>query len=57
MYRTRAGNKVDAQGAPGSTVGEGGAGNGDGTSDNPALSGFEKVLGRMDKWLGGSEQT
>ena len=22
-----------------------------------ALSGFEKVLGRVDKWLGGSEQT
>ncbi|MDH1258753.1 baseplate complex protein [Pseudomonas atacamensis] len=52
----RAGNKVDAQGASGSAVGEGGAGNGDGTSDNPALSGFEKVLGRVDKWLGGSEQ-
>ncbi len=49
----RAGKKVDAQGAPGSTVGEGAAG--DATNDNPALSGFEKVLGRVDKWLG-SEQ-
>jgi hypothetical protein len=53
----RTGNKVDAQGAPGSPVGDGGAGNGEGTSDNPALSGFEKVLGRVDKWLGGSEPT
>ncbi|MFJ2387653.1 baseplate complex protein [Pseudomonas koreensis] len=50
----RAGNKVDAQGAPGSTVGEGGSSSGSG--DNPELSGFEKVLGRVDKWLGGSEQ-
>jgi len=47
----RAGNKVDAQGAPGSAVGDGGSA----SSDNPALSGFEKVLGRVDKWLGGSE--
>jgi len=51
----RAGNKVNAQGAPGSTVGDAGTG-GESTSDNPALSGFEKVLGRVDKWLGGSEQ-
>ncbi|MCU7251192.1 DNA-binding protein [Pseudomonas koreensis] len=51
----RAGNKVDAQGAPGSAVGEGGSNSG--SSDNPELSGFEKVLGRVDKWLGGSEQT
>ncbi|PAU57342.1 DNA-binding protein [Pseudomonas sp. PICF141] len=51
----RAGNKVNAQGAPGNAVGEGGT---SGTSsDNPALSGFEKVLGRVDKWLGGSEPT
>ncbi|WP_055128634.1 hypothetical protein [Pseudomonas mediterranea] len=48
----RTSNKVDAQGAPGGAIGDGG-----GTSrDNPALSGFEKVLGRVDKWLGGSEQ-
>ena len=52
----RAGNKVNAQGAPGSPVGDGGEGQ-DPTSDNPALSGFEKVLGRVDTWLGGSEQT
>ena len=51
----RAGNKVNAQSAPGNAVGEGGT---SGTSsDNPALSGFEKVLGRVDKWLGGSEPT
>jgi hypothetical protein len=48
----RASNKVDAQGAPGSAVGDGGGA----SSDNPALTGFEKVLGRVDKWLGGSEQ-
>lgn len=56
----RAGNKVNAQGAPGSAVGEGGGAGagGDGASnDDPALSGFEKVLGRVDKWLGGSEPT
>ena len=52
----RAGNKVNAQGTPGSAVGDGGGG-ADSTSDNPALSGFEKVLGRVDKWLGGSEST
>ncbi|WNF56039.1 DNA-binding protein [Pseudomonas sp. SG20052] len=52
----RAGNKVNAQGAPGSAVGDAGGG-ADATSDNPALSGFEKVLGRVDKWLGGSEPT
>ncbi|WP_433786021.1 DNA-binding protein [Pseudomonas frederiksbergensis] len=52
----RAGNQVNAQGAPGSAVGESGGG-ADATSDNPALSGFEKVLGRVDKWLGGSEPT
>jgi hypothetical protein len=52
----RAGNKVNAQGAPGSPVGDGSGGT-DATSDNPALSGFEKVLGRLDKWLGGSEPT
>lgn len=51
----RAGNKVNAQGAPGSAVGDGGGA--DATSDNPALSGFEKVLGRVDKWLGGNEPT
>ncbi|MNF74766.1 hypothetical protein D3C84_568070 [compost metagenome] len=49
----RAGNPVNAQGAPGSPVGEGAGGN-SASSDNPALSGFEKVLGRVDKWLGGS---
>ncbi|MDU9024228.1 baseplate complex protein [Pseudomonas corrugata] len=48
----RASNKVDAQGAPGGAIGDGGGA----SSDNPALSGFEKVLGRVDKWLGGSEQ-
>ncbi|MDU9040257.1 DNA-binding protein [Pseudomonas corrugata] len=48
----RASNKVDAQGGPGNAVGDGGVA----SSDNPALSGFEKVLGRVDKWLGGSEQ-
>jgi hypothetical protein len=52
----RAGNKVNAQGAPGSAIGDGGGG-ASATSDNPALSGFEKVLGRVDKWLGGSEPT
>jgi len=49
----RAGNKVNAQGGQGSAVGGDGK---DSTTDNPALSGFEKVLGRVDKWLGGSEQ-
>jgi hypothetical protein len=48
----RAVNKVNAQGAPGGAVGEGG----DGAGNKPELSGFEKVLGRVDKWLGGSEQ-
>ncbi|QJI41413.1 DNA-binding protein [Pseudomonas sp. ADAK2] len=52
----RAGNAVNAQGAPGSAVGTSGEGK-DETTDNPALSGFEKVLGRVDKWLGGSEST
>jgi len=51
----RAGNKVNAQGAPGGAVGDGGGT--DATNENPALSGFEKVLGRVDKWLGGSEPT
>lgn len=49
-------NAVNAQGAPGSPVGTGGEVK-DETTDNPALSGFEKVLGRVDKWLGGSEST
>lgn len=55
----RAGNKVNAQGAAGSSVGDdgGGAGNGESTGDNAELSGFEKVLGRVDKWLGGVEKT
>ncbi|MDI2594351.1 DNA-binding protein [Pseudomonas sp. 681] len=55
----RAGNKVNAQGGPGSAVGEGGdgSGSGGGSTGDPALSGFEKVLGRVDKWLGGSEQS
>jgi hypothetical protein len=48
----RAGNAVNAQGGPGSAVGGEGK---DSTTDNPALIGFEKVLGRVDKWLGGSE--
>jgi hypothetical protein len=51
----RAGNKVTAQGAPGSSVGDAGTGNGESTGGDPSLSGFEKVLGRVDKWLGGSE--
>ncbi|ALH99517.1 DNA-binding protein [Pseudomonas sp. FW306-02-F02-AA] len=49
----RAGNAVNAQGGPGSAVGGDGK---DSTTDDLALSGFEKVLGRVDKWLGGSEQ-
>lgn len=48
----RAGNAVNAQGGPGSAVGGDGK---DSTTDSSALSGFEKVLGRVDKWLGGSE--
>ncbi|MFJ4194669.1 DNA-binding protein [Pseudomonas sp. NPDC089534] len=48
----RADNKVNAQGAPGCAVGEGGSASG----DKPELSGFEKVLGRVDRWLGGSEK-
>jgi len=51
----RAGNKVTAQGAPGSSVGDAGTVNGESTGGDPSLSGFEKVLGRVDKWLGGSE--
>jgi hypothetical protein len=50
----RAGNAVNTQGGPGSAVGTGGEGK-DSTTDNPALSGFEKVLSRVDSWLGGSE--
>jgi hypothetical protein len=50
----RAGNAVNAQGGPGSAVGGDGK---DSTTGNPALSGFEKVLGHVDKWLGGSEPT
>lgn len=47
----RAGNKVNAQGGPGSEVG-----GKDSTNDNPELSGFEKVLNKVDKWLAPGEQ-
>ncbi|AJO81047.1 hypothetical protein [Pseudomonas sp. MRSN 12121] len=43
----RPGSRVKAQGGPGQSIGEGP----DSTTDAPGLTGFEKVLKKVDTWL------